>query len=98
MKFTEVFSYFFLEDTQDAKSFSLARLIVFMGACTAVISSIGTIYIGININNILPDATNLSLMIGFSTALWTAVFAGKYFSRKSENETPIEKNITNDIN
>lgn len=96
MKFTEVFSYFFLEDTQDAKSFSLGRLVVFMGACTAFISSIGTIYIAIN--NILLEGTNLSLMIGFSTALWTAVFAGKYFSRKSENETPIEKTITNDIN
>ena len=98
MKFTEVFSYFFLEDTQDAKSFSLARLIVFMGACTAFISTVGTIYIGINISNISPDATNLSLMIGFSTALWSAVYTGKYFSRKSENEIPIKKTITSDIN
>ena len=96
MKFTEVFSYFFLEDTQDTKSFSLARLVVFMGACTAFISSIGTIYVAIN--NVVEDTTNLSLMIGFSTALWSAVYTGKYFSRKSENETPIKETIINDIN
>lgn len=86
-----IFKNFFLEDTADEKSFSMSRLMVFIGGIGAFIITLTVGYLAIK------QSENLDAMITFCLTFWGLILGGKALNRYAENKEDIKKEI-NDNN